>query len=54
MLAADELGVKARLRLLESTRLNGGLATWQSTRDNPVLHLIGVSADVRAKVNPNP
>jgi hypothetical protein len=51
MLEADELGVKRRMRLLDSTRLNGGLATWNSTKQNPVLHLMGMSVHVRAQVS---
>jgi hypothetical protein len=52
MFAADELGVKTRTQLLDSTRLNGGLGTWQNPTAQPVLHLIGVTAQVRAKVPP--
>jgi hypothetical protein len=48
----DQLGVQAKLRVVNMEAMNGGLGTYQLPAQQPVMHLVAMSDDLRLQVTP--
>jgi hypothetical protein len=46
----DQLGVQAKLRLVSMEAMNGGLGTYKLPVEQPIMHLVAMSDDLRLQV----
>lgn len=50
MYREDQLGVQAKLRVVNMEAMNGGLGTYKLPVEQPVMHLVAMSDDLRMQV----